>query len=134
MVMALFFVCFFSISFNSFSQETLLNDTTYNSSILVTIEIEDTVVSQAELDKGFAILAKDSSYRIISFALTYPCKVDEKFALQQIVFSGQRVIIDPKYPKLWNVTCSDFITFERILVERNKRFYYAKPFIVYIAK
>ncbi len=128
----LFFILSISFSGSSFSQGDFGKDTIYNSSIVITLALDDTVLSQSNLDTGFLIQAKDSSYRIVSFSMTYPCKFENGFGLHHTSFPGQRVLMDTKSPKLCNVGGSDFVAFDKILLERDKQFYYAKAFITYI--
>ena len=127
-------ICFILFSLIGFSQDSRRKDTSYNPSIIVTAFEENLEINQHILETGFSIHAKDTSYKIISFCITYPCQLKGDFALQQISFQGTRGLVDQKYPRVWNLTGSDFVTFDRILVEKERQIFYAKPFIVKITK
>lgn len=130
----LFLLLLFCDTLNSFGQDVLRQDTVYNPSIRVIADLQKELISQSDLDNGFYIHTVDSSYRLVSFGLTYPCETENGCGMQFIPITGQRIVVKKDFPKLCNSKLPDHIAIDRILVEKDRQFYFAKPFIIEIKK
>ena len=90
-------------------------------------------VTKHDLDRGFSLKAHDTTYRIVSFFITYPTIIQSKYALQTIKIEGAWIRLDSNYPRLL-MDNSEIVAFDEIIVEDSGRQYKAQPFILPIRK
>lgn len=89
------------------------------------------LIDKGAVEKGFRIRLADTSYSVISFHLSY---MDNEEIIYSISTAGDTMTSNEKTLYLKNISKSDFIVIDRIMVTKEGVCTKAKSFICYISK